>query len=101
MRRSRLQQYNSIKTSSHCCLAKVAFDYFVLLYISQFQGLITQSKVLGFIVIIESSKALSINIGQQGINRNNKEYIYGKFTHLFSSVTHHIYTCRQQHFLSA
>lgn len=54
----------------------ILFSFRIQLY----QGLISQSKVLCFVVKIESSKAVSINIGQQGINRNN---IYGTFTGLF------------------
>lgn len=37
------------------------------------QGLITQSEISTFIVIIESSKVVSIIISQQGINRDQKE----------------------------
>lgn len=80
----RLQQYNSTKPSFHHRLAEAAFDFFF--HIRVFQGLITQSKISGFIVVIESSKVVSIIISQQGINRNKKrKSIKGKFAGLFFS----------------
>lgn len=69
-----LQQCNNIKSPFHHCLAYVAFYYFFTpLSFRVFQGLITRSKIVVFIVVIESSETLSINMSQQGINRNNKE----------------------------
>lgn len=54
--------------------------YFTLAF-DCFRGLSLRAK-LGFVVVIERSKAVSVNIGQQGINRNYKENIYGKFNGL-------------------
>lgn len=83
---SAIQQHRAFisSPSSWSCI------WFFFFHIRVFQGLITQSKISGFIVVIESSKVVSIIISQQGINRNKKGKALRANLPVSSLVTHNI-----------